>query len=308
MDNDLKLKEAIASMAKDKSKREALAQLFVEYINPQHVTTDFVSMLLNTRSLKEGDVLVKKVRKGIEVRTLVPGSIHLASEITLSERATHSLDGLDVKVKYNEWELESGELGTVDEIRREMLAKLRDTFQNRVFAALTSIWTASNTPNNYVASAGAVTAPLLKNAIDYINQTVGGVRAVVGTRAALTPITEFAGFWAPDMDTFAANYVGVDSQLEEIMRTGWVGTYYGAKIVALEQVYDNPEDYTALIPSDKILVIGQNVGEFITYGGPKYKEWSDMRPTPPEWFLEFYQRFGMLITNADGIYVIGNIS
>lgn len=102
MENDLKLKEAIASMAKDKSKREALAQLFVEYINPQHVTTDFVSMLLNTRALKEGDVLVKKVRKGIDVRTLVPGSIHLASEITLSERATHSLDGLDVKVKYNE--------------------------------------------------------------------------------------------------------------------------------------------------------------------------------------------------------------
>ena len=102
MENELQLKEAIASMAKDKSKREALAQMFVEYINPQHVATDFVGMLMNTRSLKEGDVLVKKIRKGITVRTLVPGSIHLASEITLTERATYSLDGLDVKVKYNE--------------------------------------------------------------------------------------------------------------------------------------------------------------------------------------------------------------
>ena len=196
----------------------------------------------------------------------------------------------------------------MDEIRREMLAKLRDTFQNRVFAALTSVWTASNTPSNYVASAGAVTAPILKSAIDYINQTAGGVRAVVGTRAALTPITEFGGFWAPDMSTFTTTVTGVDSQLEEVMRTGWLGTYYGAKIVALEQQYDNLEDYNTLIPTDKILVIGQNVGEFITYGEAKYKEWSDMRPTPPEWFLEFWIRYGMIITNADGIYVIGSIT
>ena len=51
-------------------------------------------MLLNTRSLKPGDSLVKKLRKGIEVRTLVPGSIHLASEVTVSERVNYVLDGI----------------------------------------------------------------------------------------------------------------------------------------------------------------------------------------------------------------------
>lgn len=93
-----KLKEAFASFAKERGSREALAELLVEYIEPQHITVDFVSMLLNSRSLKPGDSLVKKIRKGIKVNTLVPGAIHLANEITVSERINYSLDGADVKV------------------------------------------------------------------------------------------------------------------------------------------------------------------------------------------------------------------
>lgn len=305
--DETKLKEAIASLARDKGQKDALAQLFVEYIQPEHIATDFVGMLLNAKTLKEGDATVKKVRRGIEVRTLVPGSIHLASEITVEERINYILDGADVKLTFNEWELESGELGTVDEMRAEMLAKLRDYFQNKVFTALSTVWTAGNTPNNYVDSGGALTAPVLKAAIDYVNQTVGKVRAVVGTRAALTPITEFGTAWSTDMATFTA-LMRVDSQLEEVMRTGWLGTYYGAPIVAINQQHDNVIDYNTLIPTDKVLVIGENVGDFITYGQPRYKQWTDMNPTPPQWFLEFYQRFGLIIDNALGIYVIGGIT
>src|SRR4030065_2975289 len=102
---DIKLKEAIASLVKEKGSKDALAQLFVEYIQPNHITTDFISMLLESRSLKEGDVLVKKLRKGITVHTLVPGSMHLKSEVTVHERANYVLDGLQTGVTYNEWEL-----------------------------------------------------------------------------------------------------------------------------------------------------------------------------------------------------------
>lgn len=47
-------KEALAGKMQDKSQREALAQILVEYIAPNHVTTDYISMLLNTRSLNIG--------------------------------------------------------------------------------------------------------------------------------------------------------------------------------------------------------------------------------------------------------------
>ncbi len=55
--DEIKFKESIASLMKDGTKHDALAQLLVEYIQPGHITQDFVSMLLNTRALKPGDAL-----------------------------------------------------------------------------------------------------------------------------------------------------------------------------------------------------------------------------------------------------------
>jgi len=298
-----KYQEAIASLMTEKEKRDELAELLVEYINPGHITTDFVGMLLNSRALKQGDALVKKVRKGINVRTLVPGTVHLADEFTVEERLHYSLDGADIKVTASEWELESGELGTVEEIRSEMLKTLKDYYQNKVFAALTSVWTASNTPDNYATVATAVTATALKAAIQQIAQTVGGEVVVAGVRSVLNPITEFGAFWADPGTT----YHGVDSQLEKIMNDGILGKYYGANIVVIDQDWDYPDTFNTLVPTDKILVMGKNVGEFITYGDVRDKQYTDPKPTPPQWFFEIYQQFGMIIDYADGIYVI-NIS
>jgi hypothetical protein len=182
-----------------------------------------------------------------------------------------------------------------------MTAKLRDNYIGRVFTALTTVWTAANTPSNFINVGAPITAAALKNAIDRINQTTGGVRAVVGTRAALTPITTFGAGWA---DGTSTDWHAVPENIREIMQTGWLGRYYGAPILAVEQNYDNPEDYNALIPSTRILVVGENVGDFITYGDVKTKQWSDMNPTPPQWYLELYQQFGLIIDRAEGIYVI----
>jgi len=293
----------VASLLQD-GDRKALAELIVEYVQPHHITADFISMLLNTRVLNPGDALVKKIRKGIEVRTLVPGAVHLASEVTVSERINYSLDGADVKVTYNEWEIENGDIGTVESLRTEMFDKLKDFYMNKVFTALTTIWTAGNTPSNYTAVGGAIDATSLETAIDRINQTTSGAKAIVGVRAAVTPITKFGAFW----NDGGTQWAEVPSHLEEIMQTGMLGKYYGVPIIALDQEWDNPDDNNTLVPTDKILVIGENVGEFIVYGGVKEKQWVDMNPTPPQWMLEIYQQFGMIIDNAQGIYVLGTIS
>ena len=92
------------------------------------------------------------------------------------------------------------------------------------------------------------------------------------------------------------------------MQNGFLGKYYGVPIIALDQEWDNPDDYNAFLPTDKILIIGENVGEFIIYGDVKEKEWVDMNPTPPQWMMEIWQQFGMIIDNAQGLYVLGSIS
>lgn len=304
-------KETLAQIMRDPSpaQREALAQILVEFIQPNHLTNDVMSLLLNTRSLTAGDVLVKKIRKGIEVRTLVPGAVHLASEITISDRINFVLEGADTKVTYNAWELERGEIGTVDSISSEMRAVLQDYFTNRVFTLLSTVWSPSNTPTNYGTvtaanwAAGNSTAmAAMKTAIDTVNNLGLGAKVVIGAREVIAPTTQFTAFWGDPAST--TQYETTDSQLQQVFDSGRVGRWYGVPFVAIDQVWDNPEDFRKLIPSDKVLVIGNKVGDFITYGDVKTKQWTDMAPTPPQWYLELYQQFGLIIDNAMGIYVL----
>jgi hypothetical protein len=199
--------------------------------------------------------------------------------------------------------MDSGEIGTVQSIKAEMAAKLRDFYFNKIFTALSTVWSLANTPLNYTSVGGTVTAVALEAAINRINQTTSGAKVVVGAKSVVTPITKFGAFWSDGTNVGASQ-----TKLDEVLNTGKLGKYYGVNILAVDQIYDNPEDYNALIPTDKILVIGENVGEFITYGEVKTKQWSDMNPTPPQWMMEIYQQFGMIIDNAQGIYVLDNVT
>ena len=202
-------------------------------------------------------------------------------------------------VNANAWDLESGELGTIESIKSEAMMKLKDYYFNKVFTALSTIWDATNTPLNYTDVGGALTSAALINAIDRINQTTTGAKAIIGLRSALQPITLFGTSWSD-----GTNANPIDSKLQEVMDVGWIGRYYGVPVIALNQEYDNLADYNALLPDDKVLVIGNKVGEFITFGDERQKEWTDPRPTPPMWNFDVMSHFGFIIDNADGIYVL----
>jgi len=301
--DEQKFKEAVAQIAK--TDKRALAELIVEYVDPKHVTQDIVGMFLNTRTLNPGDSLVKKVRRGIEVRQLVPGQDTLASQITVKEVVSYNLDTAYAEVAHNEWEVESGEIGTVDEIRREMMAKLSDFYVVKVMNALYTLATINDSTNFWYVST-PITRSTLEDAIDSIADIAGSVRSVVGRRTALAPITKFAGYRIPVASEVAtpSNGIGVPSALEEIRRTGWFGVYYGANFISLEQVYDNPYDRTGLIKDNLIVVIGDNCGEFITYGDTREDQWTDMVTAPPTWHIRIYQQFGLLFDRMENVGII----
>lgn len=48
-------REAFASLYK--KDKEALAELIVEYFDPNHITVDYINMLLNTRNLNPGKLI-----------------------------------------------------------------------------------------------------------------------------------------------------------------------------------------------------------------------------------------------------------
>jgi len=297
-------KKAYAEVAKKKESRDALAELIVEYVDPKHVTQDIVGMFLDTRALNPGDALVKKVRRGIEVRQLVPGQTTLSSQLTVKEVVNYNLDQCYVEVSHNEWEIESGEIGTVDDIRREMTAKLSDFYVAKVLNAMYTLATINDSQNFFYVTS-PITRSTLETAIDYIADVAGSVKSVVGRRTALAPITKFAGYRIPVGGVEATGYaLPVPSALEEIRRTGWFGVYYGANFVSLEQVYDNVFDRNPLIKDNFIVVIGGSCGEFITYGDTREDQWTDMSTAPPTWHIRVYQQFGLMFDRMENLAII----
>jgi hypothetical protein len=314
-------REALAELAR--TDRTAFAEVITEYIDPTYLTLDLAGQFMNTREMKFGDILVKKFKGKYHVQQIVPGQITLGEQITVREKALGwNLDILAAKAQYNELELKHGGPEYSPEVVRGDIRKaLEEAILMRSWNALANIWTTGNasaltysgsSSSNWVSGSSALTASVLDAAIDHVNYWSGSVKAIIGTELALAPLTTFGQYKV--IGTSPNEILVMNGQpagtFQNVSPFGngpkAVESYRGvSNIVRLKQIYNETEyPRVPLLPDTQVLVIGENIGEFITYGGPQTKEWTDMEPTPPYWNFEIWQQFGMMIWNAMGLVKI----
>jgi hypothetical protein len=315
-------RQALAELAK--TDRTAFAEVITEYIDPTYLTLDLAGQFMNTREMTFGDILVKRFKGKYHVQQIVPGQITLGEQITVRDKALGwNLDILAAKASYNELELRhGGPQFTPETVRSDVRKALEEQIVMRSWNALANIWSTTNAAaltitgaanSNWIDASGALTATALDAAIDHVNYWSGSVRTIIGTETALAPLSTFGQYTLIGAGT-EKHYVTTNGQpagtFEVTSPYGpgskAIETYRGVtNIVRLKQIFDETEyPKRALLPNDYVLVIGENVGEFITYGGPQTKEWTDMEPTPPYWNFEVWQQFGMMVWNAQGIVKI----
>lgn len=291
---------------------KALAALIYESITPNRLSLDVFSAFLPTRQLQPGDVLVKKLNTygGIKARTMVPGTNHLADQMTFpKETYTYQIDWLIAKVRYSMWELQRAELWSVDDLRKEMASTLIDELVARIFTLIGTTWTAVNTPNNFL-STSALTETALESMVEQVLLKAGNVRAIVGTRAVLLPIYKFNGIFEhktlADGTTSNPNAFAVNSILEQWKRTGRLTDFRGIPLVELPQIYKRTADgyNTPLLPTNQIQVIGDNAGEIILYGDVTTQEYTDDKTEPPEFAMSMWRGFGMVIDQPENVGII----
>lgn len=313
-------RKAVAELAKQTDK-QALAEIITEYVDPVYLTLDLAGTFMNTREMNFGEILVKRFKGKYNVQQIVPGQVTLGQQITVKDKAVSiNLDILAAKAEYNTLELaHGGPAFTPETVRADIKKALDEKILMRSWNALANIWTAGNasaltipgaTYSNFIDAAGPLTSTALDNAIDHTNYWAGSVKAIIGTEGALAPLSTF-GQYKLISGTASDNYVTLEGQAPGTFRnvspfgTGpkAVESYRGvSNIVRVPQIFDNSVwPPKALLPSNFVLVVGDNIGEFITYGGPQYKEYVDNRPTPPYWNYETWLQFGMLVWNARGI-------
>lgn len=324
MDNRITQAEREALAELYHNDRAAFAEVVTEYVDPVYLTLDLASTFMETKEMQFGQMLRRQFRGKYHVQQIVPGQITLGEQITVRDSAlSYNLDILSAKAEYNVLELEhGGPTYRPETVREDVRKALAEKILMRGWNALANIWTAGNASaltitgsgfSNFIDAGGPLTSTALDNAIDHVNFWTPGVKTIIGTEAALAPLTTFAQYRlisGPNTD----NYVTLDGRPAGTFRnvSPFGGPDYGVEsyrgvsnIVRVKQIFDESEyPPRPLLPNDYVLVIGENIGQFITYGGPQTKEFVDNRPTPPYWNYETWLQFGMMIWNAKGLVKI----
>lgn len=313
------LRLALAELAQ--KDRAAFAEVITEYVDPVYLTLDVAAAFMNTREMAFNEILVKRFKGKYHVQQIVPGQITLSEQIVIRDKAMSiALDILSAKAGYNTLELDNGgPQFSPETVRSDVQKALQEQVLMRTWNALANIWNTGNASaltipgssnSNFLDASGVLTSAVLDAAIDHTNYWAGSVRSIIGTEQALAPLSTFGQYQiiAGSNNDFLVTQNGQPAlTFDNVSPYGsgskGVETYRGVtNIIRLPQIFDRTEfPPKPLLPTDFVLVVGDNIGEFITYGGPQYKEYVDNEPTPPYWNYETWLQFGMMIWNARGL-------
>jgi hypothetical protein len=311
--NDIELNKALAEYAKtagmDPKGKSAFAETIIQLIEPEHLSLDLFNTFMPTRQAQLGDTTIRRVRRGrYGVQTMVPGTNHLVSQpMDVQDFHTYVFDRLIGGVRESVWNLRQGDLTSIEGMRRQLQFDLTDNLVQKVFSLLTSVWNSTDTPDHYVQTA-ELTYPVLDTLIENVLYTAGNVRAIIGTRRALLPIYKFAGWREYAYMDGTTNPIAypINDKLMEYLNTRRVSMYMGIPIIELPQIFANqlPSLRQALIPEDKILVVGANAGEILMYGGVEYQDYTDMTIQPADYVLNAWMSYGMVVDMPENLGVI----
>lgn len=307
------LKLAVAERAKTAGSiqggRSAYAELIEELLQPRHITFDIFNQFMSVENYNPGDRVTRKVRKGrYRARTMVPGAQHLTDATIYQNQFTYMFSRLIAGTSLSLWEIQRGELGTLEQIQSEVRADLVDNAVAKVFNVLTTAWNSTNTPLNYVnAISTGLTQTALDTAMENLLEKAGNIRAIVGTRRALLPLYSFAAY--REVAPTSPNTNGIlkmEDILLERFRTGRVSSYNGVNVIEMPQILENrlPLINQKLVRDDVVLLVAENAGKIAMFGPAQSQEYTDMTKQPADYVYHTWQEWGIFIDRPEYLTVI----
>lgn len=319
---EAKYVKAIAETAKTagnaENKKSAFAEVVVDVVEPQRLTFDLFSAWMPTIQLQPGETFTRRVRRGrYPVRTMVPGSKHLTDVLSSVEQTTYMFDRLIAGTSHSLWEIQSGEVGSVEQMRADLRADIFDSLVSRVFNLLTTAYNGIDTPTNFTNVGGPLSQTALDAMIEAMLDNGQNIRAIVGTRKALRPMYGFAQFREFELSGTAVDAVAfpVESAFNEFTDSRKVTRYTGIPVIELPQTYragfaanqlsGNPLRQERVgLPDDRVLIISEDIGSVALMGGTEYQDYTDPTTQPPNYVLHAWQAYGMILDNLEGLGVL----
>jgi hypothetical protein len=306
------LLKSVAELAKTAGStpggKSAFAEMLIQLVEPEFINLEIFNAFMPTRQVNVGDPTIRRLRRGkYSVQSMVPGTAHLVSQpTTVNDFHSFVFDQLIGGVRESLANVQEGSHITVDMMRTQLQNDIIETLVARVFNLIGSTWTTAKTPSHYVQTS-TVTYTQLDELIENVMYTAGDVKAIVGVRRAIRPIYEFSGFREYSYLTGGSQIAyPVPEKLMEYLNTNRVTSYKGIPIIETPQIFRNqlPTPREALLPEDQILVIGQNAGEILLYGGVEFQEHTDTSIQPADYVLHAWQKYGLVVDMPQNIGVI----
>jgi hypothetical protein len=244
---------------------------------------------LRTHSIGEGDFLEIKERRGLKAFWTARGAYIEESQI-FANRFTVPRDTIGFHITEFEDKAAVNFGETIEAVMAMGYAKMESTIAESVFATFEAVYDVSS--DYYVPVSGDLTKEVLDATItevfDQARPDNWAAREVTifGRRAAVDQILNVA--------STTANLF-VPSISEGIQNTGRLGVYRGANIVVVPNYHDG--EGNSFVPNDSLWVFGNDIGDFVNYGGTKAKTWND--PTVDYWHAKARKDVGWALSHPE---------
>lgn len=242
--------------------------------NFENITERFIDV---ERTDFSGRIFVKEAG-GLKAFWTARGGYIEASQLT-SELSEMPRDMVGIHVSEFEDRFLTNFAESAQTLRQLALRRLDAEVNRRVFTVLSE---AIPTGSPYYLATPGLSKPGLDAAISAVRDaSESGNVAIIGRPTMVDQISAFDGFG--------------DETLEEVRRTGVLGTYRGATIVSLKNYKD--EDNVPYQPANQLWVTSGDMGKVAFYGGLLSKDFSEL----DNWYWHYLARLdsGVLIHHPE---------
>lgn len=277
----------LAKMASTEDGRAEIAEVIAVFIDQNFNKFDIAPYIFEYKNFKLGDKPEFRLKKkGIKAYWIAPNSSTPKSR-NYQETLSMEFDSLSVRPECLIDELKTGRIGTLSDLLKDATEAVQNAIVGKVFTILGQVYNEANLPDQFTADTTNLSQTSVNNAIDAVVYKTGAKATLIGDMMLINQIRDFAGY--------------TPATLDEIMKTGRIGVYRGANIIAVSEVQD-PSTGKILVPKNRLYVVSQKLGYAATYGESKSGQESSIEDW--SWNARIDKEWGATVTEPKGMYVI----
>lgn len=287
-DKDVKdIENVLMEMASTEDGRAELAEVIGVYLQEKMNKIDIAPLITDSKHFNLGDRPEFRLKKkGIKAYWIAPNSSTPKSK-NYQETLNMEFETLSVRPECLLDELKAGRISSFAELLADGQEALRNAIVEKIFTILGQVYNTRNNAEYLTVCTTKLEKSSLEEAIDKVTYRTGKSAVVLGDKILTNQIMGFDGF-APEAN-------------EEIRKNGTLGYFRGARIIGVNDVYDEALG-KSLVPKDRLFIVSDKIGYSATYGDVKtgqensIEDWS--------WNARVDMEWGIAVTNPKGIQVI----